>query len=34
MPNGYVDISAKEFLANPDKYGTEGFLIDKEVVSG
>jgi len=33
MPNGYVDISAKEFLAHPYKYGTEGFWIDGEVVS-
>ena len=33
MPNGYVDVSAREFLDEPEKYGTRGFWIDKEVVS-
>jgi hypothetical protein len=34
MPNGYVDVSATQFLANPEKYGTRGFWIDREVISG
>ncbi len=34
MPNGFVVVSAREFLANPEKYGTRGFWIDKEVISG
>jgi len=33
MPNGYVVVSAAEFLAHPEKYGTGGFWIDKEVES-
>jgi len=33
MPNGYVTVSAEKFLADPEKYGTRGFWIDKEVES-
>lgn len=34
MPNGFVDVSAKEFVANPEKYGTRGMWMEGEVVSG
>jgi len=33
VPKGYVDVSAEEFLQNPEKYGSEGFWIEKDVVS-
>jgi hypothetical protein len=33
MPKGYIDISAKEFLDNPQKYGQEGTWIELEVES-
>lgn len=33
MPKGYVDVSAVEFLMNPEKYGSEGSWIAKDVVS-
>lgn len=33
VPKGYVDVFAEEFLNNPEKYGSEGFWIEKDVVS-
>lgn len=33
VPKGYVDVSAEEFLENPEKYGTEGYWIEKEIFS-
>jgi hypothetical protein len=33
MPKGYVDVSAEEFLKHPEKYGSEGSWIDREVES-
>jgi hypothetical protein len=33
MPKDYVDVSAKEFLKHPEKYGQEGSWIEKEVES-
>jgi hypothetical protein len=34
MPNGYVDVSARKFADNPEKYGTKGFWMEARVVSG
>lgn len=34
MPNSLVDVSAQKFLENPEKYGTRGFWIEKQVKSG
>ena len=33
VPRGYVDVSAEEFLKNPEKYGFEGEWIEKDVES-
>lgn len=33
MPDGYVEVSAEEFLKNPHKYGVDGFWIEKEIES-
>jgi len=33
MPEGFVGVSAEEFLRNPYKYGVAGFWIDREVES-
>ena len=33
MPEGYVDVSAEEFLEHPEEYGSEGHWIEKKVVS-
>jgi hypothetical protein len=33
MPKGFVDVSAEEFLKHPEKYGSEGEWIDREVES-
>jgi len=33
MPRGFVHVSAKKFLENPEKYGYEGEWIEKEVES-
>lgn len=33
VPKGYVDISAEEFLRNPEKYGSEGIWIEKDIES-
>ena len=34
VPKGYVDVSAKRFIDNPQKFGYEGEWIDREVTSG
>ena len=34
MPKGFVDVSAEMFLVDPMRYGYEGMLVDREVVSG
>lgn len=34
MPKGYVTVEASKFLENPEKYGSEGYWIEKEVESG
>jgi hypothetical protein len=31
MPKGFVHVSAKQFLENPEKYGLEGEWIEKEI---
>jgi hypothetical protein len=33
VPKGYVTIEASKFLENPEKYGSEGSWIEKEVES-
>ena len=33
MPRGYVDVSAEEFLKNPEKYGFEGSWIERDIES-
>lgn len=33
MPRGYVDVSAEKFLEHPERYGQEGYWIEREVVS-
>lgn len=33
VPKGFIDVSAKEFLKKPEKYGYEGEWIEKEVES-
>jgi len=33
MPKGYVDVSAEEFLKQPETYGYEGEWIEREVES-
>jgi hypothetical protein len=33
MPKGFINVSAEEFLRNPEKYGYEGSWIDREVKS-
>jgi hypothetical protein len=33
VPKGYVDVSAEEFLKNPEKYGSEGKWIEKKIRS-
>jgi hypothetical protein len=33
VPKGFVDVSAEEFLKNPERYGSEGSWIDKEIES-
>ncbi|MFX0201577.1 MAG: hypothetical protein ACFFCW_36135 [Candidatus Hodarchaeota archaeon] len=33
MPRGYVDLAAEKFLRQPEKYGSEGSWIDREVES-
>ena len=33
MPKGFVDVSAEEFLKHPEKYGSEGQWIDREIES-
>lgn len=33
VPKGFVDVSAEEFLKNPEKYGFEGSWIAKDIIS-
>ena len=33
MPEGYVDVSAEEFLEDPLKYGSKGYWVEREVAS-
>ena len=33
MPKGYVDVSAKEFLEHPEKYGVEGTWTEESIES-
>jgi len=33
VPKGFIDISAKEFLKQPEKYGYEGEWIEKDIKS-
>lgn len=33
VPKGFIDVSAKKFLEQPDEYGFEGGWIDREVKS-
>jgi phage-related minor tail protein len=33
MPKDFIDITAEEFLKDPEKYGEEGRWIDREVDS-
>ena len=34
VPKGYIDVSAEEFLENPEKYSYEGVWVDREIESG
>jgi hypothetical protein len=33
VPKGYVDVPAEKFLQDPEKYGSEGYWIDRDVES-
>ena len=33
VPKGYVDVSAEQFLKEPEKYGVEGRWIDRDIES-
>jgi hypothetical protein len=33
VPKGFVNVSAEKFLKNPERYGSEGSWIDKEIES-
>lgn len=33
VPKGFVDVSAEEFLKHPEKYGSEGYWIEKDIIS-
>ena len=33
VPKGYIRVSAREFLENPDEYSMEGFWLDIEIES-
>jgi len=33
MPRDYIDVSAEEFLEDPERYGVEGYWVESEVVS-
>jgi hypothetical protein len=33
MPKGFVDVSVKAFLEDPEQYGIEGEWIEREVES-
>jgi hypothetical protein len=34
VPKGYVDVSAERFLRDPERYGYDGYWIDRNVESG
>jgi hypothetical protein len=34
VPKGFVDVAAEKFLTHPEKYGYEGYWIEREVESG
>ena len=34
VPRRFVDVRADKFLKHPEKYGQEGYWIDREVESG
>ena len=33
MPEGFVDVSAEEFLEHPEEYGSRGYWIKRDVES-
>jgi hypothetical protein len=33
VPKGFVKVSAEKFLKNPERYGSEGSWIDREIES-
>ena len=33
VPKGYIDVSAKKFLEHPERYGSFGSWVDKEIES-
>jgi len=33
MPKGFVDVSVEKFLEHPERYGTEGEWVEREVES-
>lgn len=33
VPRGFVEVSAEEFLRNPENYGYEGSWIEKDILS-
>lgn len=33
MPKGFINVSAEKFLKNPERYGSEGSWIDREIES-
>jgi hypothetical protein len=33
VPKGYIDVSAERFLRDPERYGYEGYWIDRRVES-
>ena len=33
MPRGYVEVDARDFLENPEKYGVPGVWVDRDVES-
>lgn len=33
VPDGFVSVSAREFIENPEEYGSEGDWIEKDVES-
>jgi len=33
MPRDYIDVSAEDFLLDPERYGVEGYWVERDVVS-